>query len=306
MAQEYNIYLRKRLTEFDVIIKNLPYRDGLIMYNKMYLDAMVNYLCLQRFIIGESDANLRTEIDELLERVFNTFQSKVEIDLDVELAAGKPISGQSDLVFATSPFEMGEETYEAFQNLTRLTTSALQYDLAKSIGSGRSDLIFHTSTDDTLKTAFDKMQNDVELLSSVDTKKETFADAGTEMQLNTDQFDLYYLLAVQGEAVMNLLCSMDFEMWYTLGNANQTFYLTAVNNGVKSTKYLSADGFMSLIAAVNESLEAFIKAEFSELHLTPNVAVGLKRYRLLSDLDSSTLSSIDSMSLDELDYVELA
>lgn len=45
---------------------------------------------------------------------------------------------------------------------------------------------------------------------------------------------------------------------------------------------------------------------FSELHLTPNVAAGLKRYRLLSDLDSSTLSSIDSMSLDELDYVELA
>ena len=185
MAQEYNIYLRKRLTEFDVIIKNLPYRDGLIMYNKMYLDAMVNYLCLQRFIIGESDANLRTEIDELLERVFNTFQSKVEIDLDVELAAGKPISGQSDLVFATSPFEIGEETYEVFQNLTRLTTSALQYDLAKSIGSGRSDLIFHTSTANTLKTAFDKMQNDIELLSSADTKKETFAGVGAEMQLNT-------------------------------------------------------------------------------------------------------------------------
>lgn len=306
MAQEYNIYLRKRLTEFDVIIKNLPYRDGLIMYNKMYLDAMVNYLCLQRFIIGESDADLRTEIDELLERVFNTFQSKVEIDLDVELAAGKPISGQSDLVFATNPFEMGEETYEVFQNLTRLTTSALQYDLAKSIGSGHSDLIFHTSTADTLKTAFDKMQNNVELLLSSDTDKETFAGAGTEMQLNTDRFDLYYLLAVQGEAVMNLLCSMDFEMWYTLGNANQTFYLTAVNNGVKSTKYLSADGFMSLIAAVNESLEAFIKTEFSELHLTPNVVAGLKRYRLLSDLDSSTLSSIDSVSLDELDYVELA
>lgn len=151
-----------------------------------------------------------------------------------------------------------------------------------------------------------KMQNNAELLSSADTNKETFAGAGTEMQLNADRFDLYYLLAVQGEAVMNLLCSMDFEMWYTLGNANQTFYLTAVNNGVKSTKYLSADGFMSLIAAVNESLEAFIKTEFSELHLTPNVVAGLKRYRLLSDLDSSTLSSIDSVSLDELDYVELA
>ena len=160
--------------------------------------------------------------------------------------------------------------------------------------------------DGTLKTAFDKMQSTVEFLSSVDTEKETFTGADADMQLNTGRFDLYYLLAVQGEAVMNLLCSMDFEMWYTLGNANQTFYLTAVNNGVKSTKYLSANSFMSLIAAVNESLEAFIKAEFAELHLTPNVTAGLKRYRLLSDLDSSTLSSIDSVSLDELDYVELA
>lgn len=49
MAQTYNIYLRKRLTEFDLIIRNLPYRDGLVIYNRMYLDAMVNYLYLQKF-----------------------------------------------------------------------------------------------------------------------------------------------------------------------------------------------------------------------------------------------------------------
>ena len=58
MAQTYNIYLRKRLTEFDLIIRNLPYRDGLVIYNRMYLDAMVNYLYLQKFIVGDTDTCL--------------------------------------------------------------------------------------------------------------------------------------------------------------------------------------------------------------------------------------------------------
>ena len=62
MAQTYNIYLRKRLTEFDLIIRNLPYRDGLVIYNRMYLDAMVNYLYLQKFIVGDTDTKLVSEI----------------------------------------------------------------------------------------------------------------------------------------------------------------------------------------------------------------------------------------------------
>ena len=75
MAQTYNIYLRRRLTEFDLIIRNLPYRDGLVIYNRMYLDAMVNYLYLQKFIVGDTDTKLVSEIDNLLERVFNIFSS---------------------------------------------------------------------------------------------------------------------------------------------------------------------------------------------------------------------------------------
>ena len=213
----------------------------------------------------------------------------------------------------TSAYAATDLKANTFANQKAELQASLETQIKKWQNAGIFGGDFKASVEEA-KTALENALNPndldayrhIELLSSADTKKETFAGVGAEMQLNTDRFDLYYLLAVQGEAVMNLLCSMDFEMWYTLGNANQTFYLTAVNNGVKSTKYLSADGFMSLIAAVNESLEAFIKAEFAELHLTPNVTAGLKRYRLLSDLDSSTLSSIDSVSLDELDYVELA
>lgn len=305
MAQEYNIYLRKRLTEFDIIIRNLPYRDGLIIYNKMYLDAMVNYLCLQKFIIGESDTELRTEIDELLERVYNTFNSKAELDLNVELASAKPIFGQSEMTLDTASFEIGEETFDAFRSLTNLATETLKYDLAKSVGDGSNRFVLKTKAAHTLKTAFEKLHLAPEFLAEVGADEEKYAAADTEMMLDTASFDLFYLLGVQGEAVMNLLFSADFEMWYTLGSAGHTFYLTAMNNGVQSVKYLSCEDFMALIAAVMESLEIFIRAD-ADMNLLSDVTAGLKRYRLLSDLDTLSLSDIDEMSLDELDYVELA
>lgn len=306
MAQEYNVYLRKRLTEFDIIIKNLPYRDGLIIYNKMYLDAMVNYLCLQKFIIGESDTELRMEIDELLERVYNTFSSRAELALDVELASAKPISGQSEMELKTADFEIGEEMFEAFQSLTNLATETLKYDLAKSVGDGSSRFVLKTKAAHTLKTAFEKLHLAPEFLAETEADEEKFAASDTEMTLDTASFDLFYLLGIQGEAVMNLLFSADFEMWYSLGNASHTFYLTATNNGVQSIKYLSCRDFMALIAAVTESLEIFIRTDATDMNLLSGVAAGLKRYRLLSDLDELALSDIDELSLDELDYVELA
>lgn len=94
MAQTYNIYLRKRLTEFDLIIRNLPYRDGLVIYNRMYLDAMVNYLYLQKFIVGDTDTKLVSEIDNLLERVFNIFSSGMELGAELELSQQNQLAVQ--------------------------------------------------------------------------------------------------------------------------------------------------------------------------------------------------------------------
>ena len=120
MAQTYNIYLRKRLTEFDLIIRNLPYRDGLVIYNRMYLDAMVNYLYLQKFIVGDTDTKLVSEIDNLLERVFNIFSSGMELGAELELFAAKPTGGSTELVLTTGKANIGEESFNTFQNVTQL------------------------------------------------------------------------------------------------------------------------------------------------------------------------------------------
>lgn len=305
MAQTYDIYLRKRLTEFDLIIKNLPYRDGLIVYNRMYLDAMVNYLHLQKYIIGENDTVLTSEIDRLLEEVFNVFSNGAELDASVQLFAGKPIGGETKAVLTTDIDELQERTFDVFKNFTNLVSGALLYDLGKSIGSGETEMKLSTKSAETLKEAFEKFEPRPILAAEVETSAGVYAKADYKSYLNTNQFDLFYLLALQGEAVMNLLCSSDFEMWYTLGNADHHMVLSVVNSGTDSEKFMTYQDVLSLIAEVNGMLECFIDSPENSLVLYSVLDVGMKRFRILSDMDDLSLDDFDTLTLNDLDYVIL-
>ena len=55
---------------------------------------------------------------------------------------------------------------------------------------------------------------------------------------------------------------------------------------------------------VVETISLFAVSNDAEILMTLNA--GMKRYRLLSDLDDKTLAEIDDMTLEELDFVVLA
>lgn len=306
MAQTYNIYLRKRLTEFDLIIRNLPYRDGLIIYNRMYLDAMVNYLTLQKYIIGDSDVQLSSEIDDLLERVYNIFSNGMELGAELEVFAAKPTGGSTSAVLSTNETEVHEETFNTFQNVTQLLTSALKYDIAKSLGSGATEMELSSAPASTLKEALENFEDGILLDADVSTAAVVNAEGDSEVVLDTSNPNLFYLLSVEGEAMMNLLFSADFEMWYTLGTGNSSMYLSVENNGVESKKFMTYESFLNLILEVGNILQCFIFPEESEAQLHSELGVGMMRYRLLSDMDNSALNEHDELTLDELDYVILA
>lgn len=344
MAQTYDIYLRKRLTEFDIIIRNLPYRDGLIVYSKTYLNAMVNYLCLQRFIIGETHSELQTKINDLLERIYNVFNSGIELAMSADAASKKPIVGSTDarldvsmISMAHNELDLGEmktradetirtrdgnvliawkrlvgqtsfheECFNAFQNFTNLTTSALNYDLSKSVGSGIAGLVLSTKAAHTLKEAFEKYQPAMEIVGQVNASSEGFVEGAMDTELRTANFDIFYLIAVQCEALMNLLCSAELEIWYTLGTAQSKFVLTVENSDIYSSTFAVCENVLPFVLEVNELLQLFINPFGVETTMYSSVDAGLKRYRLLHEMDTFSLCDFDAESLEDLDYVVLA
>lgn len=306
MAQTYNIYLRKRLTEFDLIIRNLPYRDGLIIYNRLYLDAMLNYLYLQKFIIGDTDIALASEIDDLLEKIFNIFSNGIELGVELELFEEKPTGGSSELVLSTNKASVGEESFNTFQSVTQLLTNALKYDITKSLGSGSTKMELSAAPASTLKESLENFENTMLLGSRASTSAITHGEANTDMVLSTNNFDIFYMLSVECEAMMNLLFSADFEMWYTLGTGNSSMCLTVENSGVQSKKFMTYESFLNLVLEIGNILQCFIVPDDSDFLLSSDLNIGMKRHRLLSEMDNLALSEHDDFTLDELDYVILA
>lgn len=306
MAQTYDIYLRKRLTEFNLIIKNLPNRDGMIIYNRLYLDAMVNYLSLQKKIIGRNNTSLSLEIDHVIEKIFNIFSNGMWLDASVEMFAGKPIDGSNTAFLDSKISDVYEESFAMFQNFTNMVANVAQYDLSKSIGSGASTMYLSAESVNTLKEAFEKLHHTPILNAEVTTSAVKQIGGNWKTVLKTSEFSIFYMLAIQAEAVMNLLCSADTELWYSLGAAENYMVLSVENSSVQSEKFMTYQNFLPLITEINGMLECFITPLGGNLLLSSALNASMRRPRVFSEVDDLTWADLDNLTLDELDYVVLA
>ena len=71
------------------------------------------------------------------------------------------------------------------------------------------------------------------------------------------------------------------------------------------TKFLDIQSSFELIADMAETLIQFISSQ-SEMQLDCEAGAGLRRYRLLNEMDEFTLADFDDMTLHEVDYVVIA
>lgn len=66
MAKEFDVCLNNRLTECDVIVYSIPYRDGLTVMDKLTLQACFESLLIQKFIAVHTQSSLVSDIDCLI------------------------------------------------------------------------------------------------------------------------------------------------------------------------------------------------------------------------------------------------
>lgn len=70
-------------------------------------------------------------------------------------------------------------------------------------------------------------------------------------------------------------------------------------------KFAEIENSLCLLADMTDVLIQFIFGQ-TEMYLDCTARAGLKRYRLLSEMDDHPLSDFDDMTLEEVDYVILA
>jgi len=166
MATTYNVNLRNRLTEFDIIIQNLPYREGLIVHTQMCLEVMLNYLHSQTHIAGDSDMELQSKINSMIQRIMVAWHHYSTLTSEAKISSEKFVKAESDAILSMnnpSLFYLLEVQCETCFSLLCSADS----ELLLSLGHSDSSFCLSTYIDGASTEQFLTIDSSIQLLSEV-------------------------------------------------------------------------------------------------------------------------------------------
>ena len=139
---EFDIFLNKRLTECDLIIHSLPYRDGLTVVNAMVLESVVlEYLLLKRIAV-QSQSVLEAHIDDMLKICCEKLSNHIEIDASAAFhALYSAYSESCDIILSADALRDLLYAYFRTENDIRIDTAPINIYAAKHFGHGNSEMI---------------------------------------------------------------------------------------------------------------------------------------------------------------------
>ena len=68
-TKQFDVYLKDRLTQCDIFVYNLSFRDGISVTNRLILEACLDYYILQKLIAVNAGSTLVAHIDEMIKTV---------------------------------------------------------------------------------------------------------------------------------------------------------------------------------------------------------------------------------------------
>ena len=307
--QAFDVYLKKRLTEIDVIITQLVQRDSFSIYDWLYIYATLDDIEVRKSLKVNTSMTLDTMLDDILEIVAEKIHNELYVDVDMDLVNQVITGGETEMVLSASELDTIEKSFTGGDSSLEIAVDPLDYYIAHSFGKVEFDMKLLVNELDTLKYSFEKIVADMELSADIDfaSIKNIGLDE-SEMFLDVDPMNIFYLLTIAGKAITYMSASPieKYILKKVLYGVESEMYLSAnTDTDWQLQKFIGIDNSLNLLADMTEVLIQFVSGQ-SEMYLNCEASAGLKRYRLLHEMDNLTLSDFDDMTLEEVDYVIIA
>ena len=307
--QTFDVYLKKRLTEIDVIITQLVQRDSFSIYDWLYIFATMDDIEVRKSLKVDASMILDTKMDDILEIVAEKIRNELYLDADMDLLNQVVTGGETEMVLSASELDVTEKTFTGGDSVLEIAGDPLDYYIAHSFGKAEFDINLLVNELDTLKYSFEKIISEIELSANIDFA--SIKNTGLEeckLLLDVDPMNIFYLLTIAGKAITYMSASpIDrYILKKVLYDVDSNMYLSASTDiDWQLQVFVEMDNSLNLLADMTEVLIQLISVE-SKMYLDCEASAGLKRYRLLAEMDDLTLSDFDDMTLNEVDYVILA
>lgn len=306
--QTFDVYLKKRLTEIDVIITQLVQRDAFSMYDWLNIFATIDdELEIRKVLKPEAEMFLDVSMPDVLKVVHEKVDSAMYLDVVSEFAKTTMADGEAEMFLSASEISILEKSFAEGEDVLEIFASPLDYYVALSLGNAKFDMSLLVNELDTLKYSLEKFSNDFVLSADVDMASKKVIDIDElKMFLDIAPTDIFYLLTIAGEAEMylhahmvddvllkNVLHDPEFEMWLD-ATAEKDFTLI---------KSIEIDNTLRVFADIVETIIQYVHPFKVDMYLDCEASAGLKRYRKLKELKGHPLRDYNGMSLWDFYYI---
>jgi hypothetical protein len=308
MLNEFDIFLSKRITECDIIVYSLPYRDGLTATNRMILDSCIHSYTLHKLVAVQTGFKLVSHIDDMLKRCYEMLECETTLDVSAEFKIRYPFYIVPNIIELSTPdIALIATAFEEAKNAMQLVAAPLLASVGKSLGSGNSYLLVGANLSNTLKQGFVTATDCVSLGANVEgTHGRGYEAVNFALTPSAELTDLYYCITNTARTVTEISALvLGTEFHYSLGRGYSGVALKATASGSLAQKFTAAQSTLDILSSLTAIIAKVIKPDDSAMMFTADASMIIKRKRLLSDMDESELVSFDDMTLGEIDFVIL-
>lgn len=304
--KEFDVYLSDRLTECDIIVFNIPYRDGLTAYSSIVLNACLNYYILHKFIAAQAGSSLVSRIDSMIAVISQRLRTGMQLSCNADVAVQyflprvetlMPINTTADII--------SKDVFQA-EDIIQISSMVIDALVSKSLGHGICSLQIQSSIEDTIKHSFEHPTAPINISSEVSTNKKIFEQHYDRMLINTNVSNLCYNLHIAGETALHITSAViDTELHYPFGQACSEFNISTgvVEGGIQHQNMICLTNGIAVLNKLTLDAITYFGVQSSQIDLSQEVSTVLKRFRKLYEIDDSHLGSINDLPLHELDYI---
>lgn len=306
--KEYDIFLKQRLTECSIIVYSLPFRDGISAVNRVVLREMLSYCGLQKKIAVANRSTLLAEIDDMLAAVSEKICNQVCLAANAALTTKyRNKLEQAAMELDIPAFTLFVQSFFALESQIGLQVNQPIVYAKSSLGEAQSAMAIVAKSLAEQKQVFDAIQNQTVFgADELALRKHDFESGSSAIGIDQTSPELLYRYTTGMEAAFAIAARIgETEFHYSLGDGSNVIGIETSEPETIAEKKLQIGNTIEMFyELVVETISLFAVSNSAGLLMTLNA--GMKRYRLLSDLDDKTLAEIDDMTLEELDFVVLA
>lgn len=168
MAKEFDIRLNKRLTECDILVYSIPYRECLTVQERLILESCLECYKLQKFIAAENSSALLSHIDKMIKICKERLSDRITLGVDSKFRMQSTLSpNESNISLSSTLLKTQAVVHSTAENALRFGTRPVDAYVLNPIGHGEFELGLNNQITSEQITKYETVHNAVNILSDI-------------------------------------------------------------------------------------------------------------------------------------------